>query len=98
MSDFNEPQEYRRPDSINLALFTPRTPLDQLVLLRIQHAPQLRHERAIERIHGASGTGGCAVQHARELVACLEDVECRRMTVLRVAGEEDFSQGGHLLG
>jgi hypothetical protein len=76
-----------RPDAIELAALGATTALRELDLARVERAPELGHERAVERVCGWTRGGGGAVQHARELVGVFE--HCARAEwVFGVIAEE----------
>ena len=61
-----------RADAIELAALGAATALRELDLARVERAPELGHERAVERVCGGARGGRRAVQHARELVGVFE--------------------------
>lgn len=94
--DLNEPGKDGRADAVELAALGAAAALRELDLARVERAPELGHERAVEGVGGGTRGGGRAVEHAREPVGVVEDA-ARAERVVGAVGAEERRERGDVL-
>jgi hypothetical protein len=68
----DEARENSRANTIKLAALAASATLSELDLARVESARELWDERTVKRVGARARSGGCAMEHARELVRIIQ--------------------------